>query len=84
MAIYFRALIVCDRCDAELHMDDVDTESEVERRLRNGESKWADDEDGNNVCGDCWAQWDAKHAVGLPRAVNAGATQSGQGAPESA
>lgn len=68
MAIYFSALIVCDRCDAELKMDDVSSESEVEQRLRMNESKWADDENGNQVCGDCWAKWDREH----PAAAAAG------------
>jgi hypothetical protein len=63
MAIYFSALIVCDRCDAELHMDDVETQADVERRLRERGSTWADDEDGNNVCGECWAKWEKKKSM---------------------
>jgi hypothetical protein len=64
MPIYFRALLVCDRCDAEMSMDDVSTESEVEQRLRNGDSRWADDENGETVCGDCWDKWERTHPMG--------------------
>jgi uncharacterized protein (UPF0212 family) len=61
MTIYFSALIVCDRCDAERKMDDVSSESEVEQRLRMNDSAWADDENGNTVCPACWAKYDAAH-----------------------
>lgn len=71
MAIYFNAMIVCERCDAELRMDDVETESEVERRLISSESKWAVDEDGDMVCGDCWAKWDAKQRSAQAQSADA-------------
>lgn len=63
MAIYFTALLVCERCDGELRMDDVSSESEVDQRLAHSESGWSEDENGDLVCGACWVKWDEKQRM---------------------
>jgi hypothetical protein len=66
MAIYFSALLVCERCDAELKMDDVSSESEVDQRLHASESAWSEDENGDLVCGACWEKWEQTQATTEP------------------
>lgn len=68
--IELHARLYCDRCDTTLvEMNDVEDEAEARRRL--AETDWggsAEDEDGNDVCAECWKKWDAKQSGASPAA----------------
>lgn len=59
-----KATACCDRCGGIVDMEDVVDESEARKRL--SESGWCEDDDGNDVCEQCWAKYDENVAAVSP------------------
>jgi hypothetical protein len=49
-------VLECDRCASESF------QGETQARA----AGWCESEDGEMVCPECWAKWDAEHALILP------------------
>ena len=52
------ATLSCSRCDFVQEMENLEDRAEAERRA--SEAGWCEDEDGDPVCPECWADFDAK------------------------
>lgn len=57
--IEMRAFVTCDRCNKQIaEMHDIEDMNEVHQRL--SDTDYCVSEDGDDVCGACWKEHDAK------------------------
>jgi hypothetical protein len=71
MTLALHAVLSCDRCERDVKMNDVDGEQEARERMADLDG-WNEDEDGWDVCPECWAKWEANHRSASPESTGRG------------